>query len=124
MPINNEIKTCLFCQKNIRGRADKKFCDDGCRNSYNNQLKAPDNNYIRNINNALVKNRRILQDLLPTTEEMGKCTKQQLLVAGYVFKYHTHQYTNKKGNVYFFCYDYGYLSLENDWFLIVKRKES
>lgn len=123
MLLNNDVKQCLYCQKNIRGRADKKFCDDGCRNSYNNQLKAPDNNYVRNVNHSLLKNRRILQELLVDNEEMAKTTKQQLQMAGFIFKYHTHQYTNKKGNVYFFCYDYGYLPLENDWFLVVKRKE-
>ena len=29
----------------------------------------------------------------------------------------------KSGKTYFYCYDYGYLPLENDWFLIVKRNE-
>ena len=37
--------------------------------------------------------------------------------------YFKHTYTNKKGNTYFFCYDTGYLVLENDWYLLVKRKE-
>ena len=32
-------------------------------------------------------------------------------------------YTNKKGNVYFFCYDLGYMPLDDDWYLLVKRKE-
>lgn len=116
-------KLCLACHKTIKGRTDKKFCDDYCRNNYNNQLKAETNNLVRNINNALGKNRRILDGLLPSGEDMAKTTREKLLHKGFQFKYNTHVYTNKKGNTYFFCYDYGYLPLENDWYLIVKRKE-
>ena len=118
-----ETKTCMQCGKALRGRSDKKFCDDYCRNNYNNQLKAYSNNYVRNINNALGKNRRILETALPANEDIGKITKQKLLHWGFQFKYITHTYTNKKGNTYFFCYDYGYLPLENDLFLVVRRKE-
>lgn len=118
----NEAKTCLLCDKPLRGRADKKFCDDYCRAAYNNELKSPVNNYIRNINNALGKNRRILDAILGT-EEMAKTTRDKLMQKGFLFKYFTHQYLNKKGQTYFFVYEMGYLPLENDWFLIVKRKE-
>ena len=121
--MEEETKTCMQCGKTLRGRSDKKFCDDYCRNNYNNTLKAYANNYVRNINNALGKNRRILEDLLPEKEEMSKTTKQKLLHAGFQFKYFTHTYINQKGKTYFFCYDYGYLPLENDWFLIVCRRE-
>ena len=116
-------KLCLDCGKPVKGRTDKKFCDDYCRNNYNNQLKSNTINLVRNINNALGKNRRILESFFAMDEEMAKTTKDKLLGKGFLFKYFTHTYTNKKGNVYFFCYDTGYLPLENDWYLIVKRKE-
>ncbi|MBN9352349.1 MAG: hypothetical protein J0H55_16845 [Chitinophagaceae bacterium] len=112
---------CTFCGKPLRGRSDKKFCDDYCRNNYNNQLKSKSNNLVRNINNALLKNRRILHGFLPEGEEMTKVSKSKLAEKGFQFKYMTHQYVNKKGNTYFFCYETGYLPLENDWYLIVKR---
>jgi len=118
-----ETKTCLQCGKNLRGRSDKKFCDDYCRNNYNNQLKAHANNYVRNINNALGKNRRILEDVLPENKEKATITKQNLLHAGFQFKYITHTHTYKNGNTYFFCYDYGYRPLDNDWYVVVKNKE-
>jgi len=35
-----ENKTCLACGKILKGRVDKKFCDDYCRNNYNNLQKA------------------------------------------------------------------------------------
>ncbi len=115
-------KTCLACDKKLSGRADKKFCNDYCRNSYNNGMKSANSPIIRNINNALIKNRRILQGLLGE-EEMTKKPKEKLLAQGFQFKYTTHTYTNKKGNTYFFCYEYGYLPLDNDWYLVVRRKE-
>ncbi|MEX2593224.1 MAG: hypothetical protein WD426_10640 [Anditalea sp.] len=122
--MQQEKKTCLNCERTIQGRSDKKFCDDYCRNNYNNQLKASSNNLVRNINNALKKNRNILEAILPETEGTAKTTRQNLLNQGFQFKYNTHTYTNKKGNTYSFCYDYGYLELEGDWFLLVKVKNA
>lgn len=120
-----ETKTCLACGKQLKGRIDKKFCDDYCRNNYNNQQKAKGNysSYVRNINNTLLKNRKILDSVLPETEETAKANKEKLQRLGFQFKYLTHIYTTKTGKTYFYCYDYGYLPLENDWFLIVRRKE-
>ena len=118
-----EPTTCLLCEKPLKGRSDKKFCDDYCRAAYNNELKSASNNYIRNVNNALGKNRRILESLLPEGEQTAKANQDKLLQLGFQFKYHTHQYTTKNGNNYFYVYEYGYLPLENNWFLIVKRNE-
>ena len=120
--IQTETKTCLSCGKAVRGRSDKKFCDDYCRNNYNNQLKADTNNFVRNINNALRKNRRVLEDVLGP-EGMTKIAKSKLINLGFQFKYHTHTYTTTKGSTYFFCYEYGYLPLEHDVYLLVKKKE-
>jgi hypothetical protein len=123
MVATSDIKReCLACGKVLHGRADKKFCNDYCRNAYNNNLKAATNPLIRNINNALLKNRRLLEAVLGD-EELQKVQKEKLLQQGFQFRFVTHTYTNKKGNVYHFCYDYGYLPLENDWLLVVKRKE-
>jgi uncharacterized protein YjdB len=116
------VKQCLFCSNKITGRTDKKFCNDYCRNAYNNQLKSANSPAVRNINNTLIKNRRILETMLGE-EKMIKQLKEKLLTQGFNFKYFTHNYTNQKGNIYYFCYEYGYLPLEHDWFLIVKRKD-
>ena len=69
------------------------------------------------------RNRRILESLLPDHEKMTKASREKLHLLGFQFKYMTHTYTNKNRNTYFFCYEYGYLPLENDCYLIVKRKE-
>ena len=118
-----EDKMCRLCGKALKGRSDKKFCDDYCRAAFNNELKSAANNYIRNVNNALGKNRRILESLLPEGEQTAKANRDKLIEKGFLFKYHTHQYRAKNGNTYFYCYEYGYLPLENNRFLVVKRNE-
>jgi hypothetical protein len=118
-----EAKNCLACGKPLKGRIDKKFCDDYCRNNYNNQLKTADSGIVRLINNTLAKNRRILQSILPGDKETIKATRDNLLLKGFSFTHITHTYTTKTGKTYFYCYDYGYLPLDNDWYLVVKRKE-
>ena len=118
----NNKKECLACGKVLHGRADKKFCNDYCRNEYNNKLKSATSSVVRTINNTLLKNRRILEKTLGE-EETKKTTKERLLQQGFQFKYLTHSWPNKKGDTYFFCYDYGYLPLDNDWFLVVRRTE-
>ena len=115
-------RLCLECGKPLKGRIDKKFCDDYCRNAYNNKSKAEESTYVRKINQVLKRNRRILEELLGE-EGMAKQSKSSFINKGYQFPFHTHQYTNKKGNVYYFCYEYGFLPLDGDQYLIVKKKE-
>ncbi len=112
-------KLCPECGDKIIGRADKKFCSDACRNSHNNELNKDSKNLIRNINNRLRKNYRILESLNPN--DKTKSTKEKLLGLGFSFEFFTSTYTTKAGAVYFYLYDQGYLALENDFYLIVKR---
>ncbi|MEM9858773.1 MAG: hypothetical protein AAF843_15550 [Bacteroidota bacterium] len=116
-----EAKSCLECGTQIFGRYDKKFCSDQCRNSYNNKLNSDSNNYIRNVNNILRKNRRILLSLNPSGKT--KLHRDKIVEKGFDFNYHTNIYKTKAGATYFFCYEYGYLELDNNWFMLVKRQE-
>lgn len=113
-----EPRHCLACEKIVQGRTDKKFCGEICRNGYNNRLNADSNNLVRNINHALVKNRRILSGFFCREEKLISTTANHLLQKGFAFKYSTHQFTNKRGNTYFFCYDYGYLMLDDRCLLV------
>jgi len=116
-------KKCPECGDVIVGRADKKFCSDQCRNTYNNRLNSDASNTVRNINNILRKNRRILQGF---NKQSGKSmvTKEALLTNGFNFTYHTHTYTTKKGDMYYFCYEQGYLFLpDKNLYLLVANKD-
>lgn len=112
-------KNCLECGEKIVGRTDKKFCDDACRNSYNNKVNKDRKNIIRNTNNWLRKNYRILEQLNP--EQKTKVSRSKLIEKGFDFNYFTSIYTTKAGTVYYFVYDQGYLPLEGDYFALVKR---
>ncbi len=112
-------KICLECEEKIIGRIDKKFCSDYCRNAYHNKINKDSKNLMRNINNRLRKNYRILEELNPA--EKTKSTKTKLLSKGFSFEYFTSIYTTKKGNIYYFVYDQGYLPLEHDYYALVKR---
>ncbi|WP_245652383.1 hypothetical protein [Rufibacter tibetensis] len=73
------------------------------------------------MNNALRRNRLILERLSPE----GKTTlrREVLLQAGFDLRYFTHLYRTQKGNTYHFCYDYGYLLLEEEKVLIVNWQQ-
>ena len=115
-----EKRKCLECGESFNGRADKKFCSDLCRNAHNNKLNSDNVNYVRNINNVLRKNRRIIEDLLP--EETAKVSHHKLVDKGFNFNYYTNITTTKTGKNYIFCYEYGYLPIEGNYYLLVKRK--
>jgi len=112
-------KSCPECGEKLLGRTDKKFCSDYCRNSHHNKANKDSSNLIRNTNNQLRKNYRILEELNPTEKTTVPRTK--LLTRGFDFEIFTSIYTTKTGNQYFFIYDMGYLKLEKDLYALVKR---
>ena len=113
-------RKCLDCGEKISGRIDKKFCTDYCRNSYNNKADKGNKNLIRNINNRLRKNYKILTEI--NISGKTKVTRRKLFDKGFDFKFITTLYTTKAGNTYFYVYDQGYLELENERFLLVKQE--
>lgn len=112
-------KTCLECGDKIVGRKDKKFCSDGCRNAYNNKINKDSTNFMRNVNNKLRKNYRILSELNP--EDKSKTTKSKLLSKGFEFEFFTNILNTNTGNTYYFVYDQGYRVLEGDFYMLVKK---
>jgi predicted nucleic acid-binding Zn ribbon protein len=114
------MKTCLECSDKIVGREDKKFCSDNCRNAYNNKINKDSNNFMRNVNNKLRKNYRILSEL--NTEGKSKATRDKMINKGFDFDFFTNILQTKTGNTYYFLYDQGYRSLENDYFMLVKKE--
>src|SRR5690606_1551059 len=91
---SKQERRCAVCGKVIFGRIDKRFCSDQCRTSANNRLNSNTTNYIRNVNNAQRRNRRILTNLNP--EGKARVTREKLLAKGFDFTYHTSTYTTKE----------------------------
>ncbi len=117
----SEKRKCAVCEAPIYGRSDKKFCSDQCRTASHNMANRDATNYMRKVNNILRKNRRILAQFNPNGK--SKVKESSLMEEGFNFAYHTNVYNTKKGGEYFFCYDQGYIKLDDGWLALVIRKE-
>jgi predicted nucleic acid-binding Zn ribbon protein len=113
-------KACQECGKHLFGRSDKKFCSDNCRNQYNYKRTHVELNLVRNINGILKRNRRILSDLNP--EGKVKVHREKLLLMGFNFNYFTNLYKTRKGTVYHFVYEQGYMELDEQYLYLVQRQ--
>jgi predicted nucleic acid-binding Zn ribbon protein len=114
-------RNCVECGHPLRGRTDKRFCDDTCRNHHNNALRAREDIIIKDINKILKMNRRILQSLVPDDAESASSSTRQLQFMGFHFNYFTHSQIKENGETFFFCYDFGYLILDQGKVLVVKN---
>jgi|TARA_B110001450_G_C17625553_1_gene482996 hypothetical protein len=103
---------CLSCNNKVEGRVDKLFCSPYCKSSYH---------YIKNRNKKMTRfnlidvqlkrNRSILKHFHKT----GKTTilKSELIDKGFNPNYFTNYWKNNNNEVYLFCYEYGFLSLDS-----------
>ena len=113
-------KLYLECETPLVGKVDKKFCNDMCRNSYNNLINKDANEYVRKVNVILRQDRRILSSLMDGSDK-GKANKEQLLLNCFNFYYYTNICQTKQGKKYYFNYELGYLELEEEQFGLVKK---
>jgi hypothetical protein len=114
-------RICIACHKKLRGRADKRYCDERCRNAYNNNrnlLERP----IKDINYILRRNRKILENELNKKSAQRKTTRSRLARLGFSFTYFTH-FFSIDGNTWHFTYEYGYRAGDNDEILLVKQQD-
>ncbi len=117
-------KECIECGESVIGRIDKKYCSELCRNTFNNKAYHTNDNYVKDVNSMLRRNRKILKELTPEETLESRISKMKLLKKGFNFHYYTNISRNQKGADYFFCYEYGYSPLEKDLYYIFKQKEN
>jgi len=107
------MKTCLACNEPFEGRVDKIYCSNYCKTNYHYQKnKSKDPSTFVKIDSQLKQNRRLLKHF----NQAGKSTirKEKLIEAGFNPKFFTHYWKNQKGQVYLFCYDVGFLELNEN----------
>lgn len=107
------MKNCLNCKKPIIGRSDKLFCDAYCKSSFHYKKKhGQENSMFESIDKQLKTNRRLLK----LFNKAGKAVvrKNELVEEGFNPKYFTHFWKNSKGEVYLFCYEFGFLAKEEN----------
>jgi len=117
-----ELKDCAHCRKPLMGRTDKKYCDDSCRNAFNNLHRKQYPIWERSIDHTLHRNRKLLAELVPE-EGKVRVPEKKLIDRGFNFQYFTHQVNTKKGTTYFFVYEFGFLPLENGFIMLVRRED-
>ena len=105
------MKKCIECGEKIEGRIDKIYCSEYCKSAFHykkNKNKAK--SLFQKIDEQLKINRRLLAHY----NKAGKAVirKEELLKAGFMPKYFTHYWKNTKGDVYLFCYEYGFLEIK------------
>ncbi len=116
-----EERKCLECGELLKGRSDKKFCSDQCRSSYYNQQFTTENNFIRQVNNILKKNWKILNELNPG--DKTTTNKTRLVKRGFNLNYYTSTYTTRNGRIYYFCYNLGYSEIGENKLVLVRKEE-
>ncbi len=118
---DSDVLLCPQCKKGMgRGRSDRKFCSQDCRNAYHNEQKVFESKETRKIRLALNKNRKILRRVLKNESELV-VKRERLLKLGYEFDYHTHYRTSKvKQYQYVFCFDYGFRDVTAETVKVVK----
>ena len=72
---------CLQCGLPLVGRADKKYCDDGCRNTYHNARMMDANKICRPYHRSLKQNYGVLSEHLQAGTEVVH--KDELLMEGF-----------------------------------------
>jgi len=103
-------RLCLCCNKAVEGRIDKLFCSAYCKTSFHYlKNKAKNRTRFHIVDEQLKRNRSILQHF----HKSGKTTllKSELFDKGFDPNYFTNYWKNSKNDVYLFCYEYGFLAI-------------
>jgi len=108
--INSKI--CPVCGILIKGRSDKIFCSRKCKSIEQYENREKTEFFYLKVDRQLRINRKLLKKY----NKSGYTTirKQELTEEGFDPKFFTHYWKNKKGEIYLFVYEYGFLSISNN----------
>lgn len=101
-------RTCLQCNEPFEGRIDKVFCSDYCKSAFHYQRnKEKPRSRFQLVDEHLKTNRRLLAKF----NKAGKATirKDDLEKEGFNPNFFTNYWKTRAGEVYLFCYEYGFL---------------
>jgi len=112
------MRCCLECGKEFRGRADKKYCSDECRASFNDRIYRERRKAIAHINKILLNNYVILKECLENG--IKETNAFFLLKKGFDFTYFTtiNGRCRENGTIWIGCYSISYSINDNGTILI------
>ena len=119
--MNSEKRVCLKCEKKLEGRRDKKFCDKYCKSQFH---------YEQNLGIKAKRYSVILEQLKKNRRLLGKYNKAGLVTMscfkltekGFNPSFFTNYWKNKRGEVYLFVFEYGFLK-KGDKYILVEWQE-
>ncbi len=105
-------KNCPVCGTLLKGRSDKKFCSAKCKSIHQYEQRQETEAFYLKVERQLRINRKLLRRY----NKSGFTTirKSELITQGFEPKFFTHYWKNKKGDVYLFVYEYGFLSKKDN----------
>lgn len=112
---------CQYCDKEVLGRSDKKFCSPDCRTrAFLEKKKASQVEIVETINKILLKNRIILAEIMGTNKQKT-VSRIELIRQGFNFQHFTGNYLNKQGKYYYYVYDFAWMEFSTQEVLIVRK---
>lgn len=120
------MRKCIACNQEFEGRVDKIFCTSYCKSNYHyKKSKEKKGTLYARIDKQLKLNRRLLLHF----NQSGKSTirRHVLTDAGFNPNLYTHQWINRRGQTYKFCYDQGFLEImdnRKEKYLLVVYQEN
>lgn len=119
------MSNCTFCNEQIKGRAGKKFCNQYCKSAYHyKKTKEEAPSFFQKVDKQLKTNRRILKKYNKAGKSYLRVEKMD--IEGFNPKFFTHYWKNNKGDVYLFCFEYGFLKTQNNGsqkYLLIKWQD-
>lgn len=99
---------CPVCESQIKGRSDKIFCSTKCKSISQYQSRQENEKFYLSVDSQLKTNRKLLKRY--NRSGFTTIRQSELLKHGFDPNFFTHYWKNKKGDVYLFVYEYGFLS--------------
>jgi len=114
------MRTCKYCNRTIKGRADKIYCSAICKSKAHRKKQNP-SAPIHTINKILQNNYLILYSLF-TNSKAAKMKIDHLSLAnrGFQFDYCTRIYLNNKGKWYRYVYDYRWMEFSDQKVIVFR----
>jgi len=106
------MNQCPVCETEIVGRSDKKYCSVYCKSAHQYQKRKVEEERYYKIDKQLKINRKILKAY--NKSGLSKVRVEKLKKEGFNPNFFTNYWKNKNGQVYLFCYEYGFLKLKKE----------
>ncbi len=98
------MEKCLSCGKKIKGRSDKKFCCESCKNDYHNCNRSRKPAIFKLQRSAAKRNRSLLVNIEASGVEV--ISENELKKSGFNFEGLTGIKFVADKNLLLFCYEY------------------